>query len=91
MAAAITGSGERPSIKELKNALHTRCSQGSSDRLYTQHDLLEMDVIPDHSITLLMECVNALLNEKLMNVLVRDGQPVWKVVKKVDAARYVQI
>ncbi|KAI9672349.1 MAG: 34-kDa subunit of RNA polymerase III (C) [Caeruleum heppii] len=88
MAAVPAAAGEPSSIKELKNALHTRCSQAPSDKLFTQEDLLDMGVIPDRDPAVLIQCVNELLGEKLMNVLIKGSLPLWRVVKKVDADRY---
>ncbi len=68
-------------------ALYNRCAQGPTNALYYQDDLLKLDVIPGRNGVVLLECVQALVNEGLLKVHLLDGHMAWKVVNEEDAAR----
>ncbi|CAO1605614.1 34-kDa subunit of RNA polymerase III (C) [Xanthoria calcicola] len=73
---------------EIKNALYARCASLSAETVFSQHDLLDLGVIPDKDIKLLLQCTQELTREGLFKLLTRDGRACWRVVKKEDAEKY---
>ncbi|KAI9790567.1 MAG: 34-kDa subunit of RNA polymerase III (C) [Piccolia ochrophora] len=88
MASSLADPIGKSSITELKNALYACCLQAAPDKLFAQEDLLDTGVIPRNDVNTLLECVQALLNEGHLKLLVRDNANVFKVVAKEDAQRY---
>ncbi|MCJ1251321.1 34-kDa subunit of RNA polymerase III (C) [Trapelia coarctata] len=76
------------SPQELYNALYASCARQPEDKVFNQHDLLALGVIPNNNLNELMNCVNKLSQNKLFKTLLKDGIPCWKVVKKEEAAKY---
>ena len=84
-AAAVEATPSSP--QELYNALYASCARQPEDKVFNQHDLLALGVIPDNDLNELLKCVNKLAQNKLFKTLVKDGVPCWKVVKKEEAAK----
>lgn len=75
--------------KGMKNALYARCASLPVERVFTQHDLISFKIIPDDDVNQLLSCTRQLTIEGLFKLMVKEGRPCWKVVKKEDAAKYV--
>lgn len=73
------------SPQELYNALYASCASQPEDKLFNQHDLIALNVIPNNDLTELMNCVNKLSQNMLFKMLVKEGIVYWKVVKKEEA------
>jgi len=83
---AVAAARTTPSSpQELYNALYASCASQAEDKVFNQHDLLALNVIPNNDLTELMNCVNQLSQDKLFKMLLKDGIPCWKVVKKEEA------
>lgn len=78
------------SQKMLKNALYARCANLPADRIFSQNDLLSLEVIPNNDLDQLLSCTRQLTKEGLFKLMSRDGRACWKVVKRDDAAKYSQ-
>ena len=78
------------SPNEIKNALYARCANLGADKVYTQRDLLAFQIIPNDDLNELHSCTRQLMKEGLFKLMKQDGRTCWKVVKKEDAAKYVQ-
>ncbi|KAL8822997.1 MAG: hypothetical protein Q9191_006278 [Dirinaria sp. TL-2023a] len=76
------------SPKELQNALYASCASQPADKIFDQHDLLALGVIPRDDLGLLLSCTRQLTKEGLLKVMTKDGVACWRVVKKEDAAKY---
>ncbi|KAH0562189.1 hypothetical protein GP486_003111 [Trichoglossum hirsutum] len=86
--ASSAGSASAENLR-LKKALYEKCLQAPANQLFNQHDLLDMGIIPGGNPTILMQCVQALMDEGLAKVLVQpDGSAVWRMVKQEDANKY---
>ncbi|KAL9000239.1 MAG: hypothetical protein Q9169_001141 [Polycauliona sp. 2 TL-2023] len=79
-------SGSSP--LEIKNALYARCASLPSETVFSQHELLGLEIIPNKDIKLLLQCTQELTSEGLFKLLTRDGRACWRVVKKEDAQKY---
>ncbi|KAL8757492.1 MAG: hypothetical protein Q9199_002185 [Rusavskia elegans] len=73
---------------EIKNALYARCASLPAETVFSQHDLLDLGIIPNKDIKLLLQCTQELTGEGLFKLLTRDGRACWRVVKKEDAQKY---
>ncbi|KAL8913255.1 MAG: hypothetical protein Q9171_001902 [Xanthocarpia ochracea] len=73
---------------EVKNALYARCASLAADTIFSQHDLLNLGIIPNKDIKLLLQCTQELTGDGLFKLLTRDGRACWRVVKKEDAQKY---
>ena len=78
----------KAALEELCNALYASCATHSVDKLFSQDDLLSLNVIPDGDLPQLIDCLNALTNQGLFKLMNQDGRVLWKVVKREDAAKY---
>ena len=85
--AAKGPRGTEADIEYYSTALHVACQGQGSGKLFTQDEMISLGVIPDGSLELLTECLNALGNEGLLKLMVKDGKPCWKTVSKEDAAK----
>ncbi|KAI9773140.1 MAG: 34-kDa subunit of RNA polymerase III (C) [Geoglossum simile] len=86
MASSSTGSAGNSG---LGKALYEKCLQAPTGQLFNQHDLLDMGIVPGGNPTILMQCVQALMDEGLAKVLIQsDGSAVWRMVKQEDANKY---
>lgn len=80
-----------PSLKEIKNALYARCASLPTERVFTQGDLLSFQIIPHDDLQKLLSSTKQLTKEGLFKLMTKDGRACWKVVKREDAAKFVQI
>lgn len=76
------------SQKELKNALYARCANQPAERVFSQNDLLSLNVIPNNDLQQLLLCTRQLTKDGLFKLWSRDGRACWRVVKRDDAAKY---
>ena len=81
---------EVPSAEELSKALYASCASQSPDEIFDQDHLLSLEVIPDKDVTLLLSCVQQLVNDGLFKIMKKDRQICWKIIKRDDAAKYVK-
>jgi|SRR5579862_3046997 len=89
MASSSTGSASAGN-SGFKKALYEKCLQAPTGQLFNQHDLLDTGIIPGGNPTILMQCVQALMDEGLAKVLIQpDGSAVWRMVKQEDANKYI--
>lgn len=72
--------------REICPALYAALLQ-HPDKLLTQQDLLDMNVVPHANVELLSDCMNSLYAQRRVTSYTRDGQLLWKVVQPKDAAR----
>ena len=79
------------SPKELKMALYARCASLEEGRVFSQDDLLSFNIIPDNNVQQLLIHTKQLAKDGLFKVMSKDNKICWKVVKKADAAKYVQL
>ena len=75
------------SLKELQNALYASCASQPAEKIFDQHDLLALGVIPKDDLGLLLSCTRQLTKEGLLKVMTKNGAACWRVVKKEDAAK----
>ena len=86
------GSSSGGAVAGLKQALYEKCLQAPVNQLFNQNDLLDMGIIPGGNPTMLMQCVQALMDEGLAKVLIQpDGSAVWRMVKQEDANKFAPI
>ncbi|MCJ1348449.1 34-kDa subunit of RNA polymerase III (C) [Peltigera leucophlebia] len=78
------------SPKMLKNALYARCANLPAESIFSQDDLLSLDVIPGNDLEQLLSCTRQLTKEGLFKLMSKDGRACWKVVKRDDAAKCVK-
>ncbi|TPX16027.1 uncharacterized protein E0L32_000361 [Thyridium curvatum] len=84
------GSEDPTKIEILKESLYDACAAaGSTNRVFTQADFMNFDIIPDGNINTLMRVVQELSNEKLFKP-VGDGRGGvnWKYRSQEDAHKY---
>lgn len=62
-------------------------SNGDEDRLYTQYDLFELDVIPNRDPQLLLKTVQSLTNDKLLIVVSIQGGLAWRYRSREEAKK----
>lgn len=77
------------SPNEIKNALYARCANLGAEKVYSQRDLLAFKIVPKDDLNELLSCTKQLTKEGLFKLMSKDGKACWKVVKKEDAAKYV--
>ena len=80
----ISGPG---APKELCNALYSSCTTYPAEKLFTQEDLLSLNIVPNGNLEMLGLCVNQLLVDGLFKLMQSNNKLYWKVVKKEDAAK----
>ncbi|KAI9734243.1 MAG: 34-kDa subunit of RNA polymerase III (C) [Cirrosporium novae-zelandiae] len=85
--ATTSTSDEAKDLKILQDELYARCNQEPPDHLFDQKELLSFDIIPSGDLMILVKVINALVNHDLFRVFKKDGQALWKLVKKEDAAK----
>lgn len=79
-----------PSPIMLKNALYARCANLPAESIFSQDDLLSLEVIPRNDLEQLLSCTRQLTKEGLFKLMSKDGRACWKVVKRDDAAKCVK-
>lgn len=77
------------SQKDLKNALYAHCASLATEKVFNQQDLISLKIIPNDDVNQLLSCTRQLTKDGLFKLMIKDGRPCWKVVKKEDAAKYV--
>ena len=80
-----------PSPKEIQNALYARCASQPADKIFDQHYLLALGVIPNDDLGRLLLCTKQLSKDGLFKVMTRGGVACWRVVKREEAARSVPV
>ena len=73
--------------KIVKNALFARCANLPAESIFSQDDLLSLDVIPCNDLEQLLSCTRQLTKDGLFKLMSKDGRACWKVVKRDDAAK----
>src|SRR5690349_11501140 len=93
MAAAKMEEGKAAKVDILKNTLYdTVIQHGSNTRLFTQSDLLDLDIIPHRNLQLLLQVIQALTNDKLLvGVTGGQGGLAWKYRSREDAKKYAPL
>jgi len=68
LASSRAGTGEdTPKVEILKDALYEEMTQhGSSERLYSQNDLISLNIIPKNDLGLLLKVVQGLCDDRLL-------------------------
>ncbi|GAB1310610.1 34-kDa subunit of RNA polymerase III (C) [Madurella fahalii] len=86
-------AGNPAKIQVLKDALYDEIRQhGSETRLFTQKDLLDLDIIPSNNITLLIQVVQGLCDDKLL--VAASNQHVglaWRWRSREEAKKYTSL
>jgi DNA-directed RNA polymerase III subunit RPC6 len=74
---------------ELASALYEKCvSDFSTEQLFYQADLLKLGVVPDGDRSLLLQCMQILVDQSLFRLLHgKDEKLAWKVVEQSDAEK----
>lgn len=79
---------DREKIQILKDALYEAArDHGSDQRLFTQRDLLDMQVIPQDNIGLLMQVIQILCDEKLFVGNTTASGLSWRWRSREDAKK----
>ncbi|PHH68484.1 hypothetical protein CDD80_7488 [Ophiocordyceps camponoti-rufipedis] len=84
--------GEAGKLAVLKEMLYERCKEAGPDNdLFSQDDLLRLDVIPNRDLLLLARVVQSLSDDKLF-ITMREasGQVLWKWRDAQEAHKYKQ-
>ena len=84
----LEGPVKPSSPKELYNALYASCASQAPNKIFSQEDLLSLNLIPRENLQDLTDCLNLLCRNGLFRVHNKGGAMCWKVVKKEDAAKY---
>ncbi|KAH6669636.1 DNA-directed RNA polymerase III subunit RPC6 [Plectosphaerella plurivora] len=91
-STATTASSTDPAkLDVLKQAIYEAMREnGEEDRLYSQYDLLDLDIIPDRDAQLLLKTVQSLTNDKLLVVVSVSGGLAWRYRSREEAKKYSQ-
>lgn len=83
----MTSAGSQ--VTELAQKLYDAClATYDTDRLFYQGDLLGLDVIPNGDVTLLLQCAQSLVDQKLFRLHQdRNDRLAWKVISQEDAEK----
>lgn len=78
-------------IQILKDALYEEIRQhGSEARLFTQKDLLDLDIIPNNDIVLLIQVIQGLCDDKLLVATeTQHAGLAWRWRSREEAKKYV--
>ncbi|KAJ6442808.1 DNA-directed RNA polymerase III subunit RPC6 [Purpureocillium lavendulum] len=84
------GDAESAKLAVWKEALYDRCRESGTD-MFSQDDLLRLDVIPNRDLMLLARVVQSLSDDKLF-ITMREasGQVLWKWRDAQEAHKYKQ-
>ena len=77
-------------VKELASQLYDACrDQFDADHSFFQEDLLGLGVVPPNDLSLLMQCAQSLVNDKLFRLheSTTSKRLVWKLVARDDAEK----
>lgn len=89
-AAAAGGDADTAKLSVWKQALYEQCKETFPENgLFSQDDLLRLDVIPNRDLMLLARVIQSLSNDKLF-VTFREssGQVSWKWRDSQEAHKY---
>jgi DNA-directed RNA polymerase III subunit RPC6 len=89
----LEGDSDAAKLAVWREALYERVKEtGRENDLYSQDDLLKLDVIPNRDAVLLLRIVQSLTDDKLF-VTMREasGQVFWKWRDAQEAHKYVQL
>lgn len=91
MPTLVPADGEAATAKlsVWKEALYDRCRESGSD-MFSQDELLRLDVIPNRDLMLLARVVQSLSDDKLF-ITMREasGQVLWKWRDAQEAHKYI--
>ena len=87
MAATMSTAKNGQTSQELYNALYASCASQIENKVFSQQQLLSLNIIPNNDVNQLLACTQRLTSNGLFKLMMKDGRPCWKVVKKEDAAR----
>ncbi|POR31669.1 Putative DNA-directed RNA polymerase III subunit rpc6 [Tolypocladium paradoxum] len=90
--AGAGGDADTAKLAVWKEALYERCKEaGPGNDLFSQDDLLRLDVIPNRDLLLLARVVQSLSDDKLF-ITMREasGQVLWKWRDAQEAHKYKQ-
>lgn len=87
---SVDGDASTAKLAVWKEALYDRCRESGSD-MFSQDELLRLDVIPNRDLMLLARVVQALSDDKLF-ITMREasGQVLWKWRDAQEAHKYVR-
>jgi len=87
MAAAGPSGGNDTAA--IASKLYEECRNNyDPDQLFYQQDLLNMGVIPGNDLSLLLQCTQWLVDQKLFRLLHgKDDRLAWKVISQEDAEK----
>ncbi|CAM1504400.1 Fc.00g019910.m01.CDS01 [Cosmosporella sp. VM-42] len=87
---AVEGDAESAKLGVWKEALYERCRDSGTD-MFSQDDLLRLDVIPNRDLMLLARVVQSLSDDKLF-ITMREGSGavLWKWRDAQEAHKYKQ-
>ncbi|OIW23910.1 RNA polymerase Rpc34 [Coniochaeta ligniaria NRRL 30616] len=92
MASRAAGE-DTPKVEILKDALYEEMTQhGSSDRLYNQNDLINLNIIPKNDLSLLLKVVQGLCDDRLL-IATSDNRMgiAWRYRSREDAKKYTSL
>lgn len=81
------------STAQLASELYDACL-GSfvPDQLFYQQDLLGLGVVPNNDLSLLLQCTQSLVDQRLFRLLQgKDERLAWKIISREDAEKYVHM
>lgn len=90
VAASAGGDSETAKLQVLKQALYDRCKDVAAENdMFSQDELLRLDVIPNRDAALLMKVIQLLSNDKLF-ITMREssGNVLWKWRDAQEADKY---
>ncbi|KAL4779421.1 RNA polymerase Rpc34 [Aspergillus varians] len=86
MASAGPSGG---SVTELASRLYNACIQNFAiDHLFYQQDLLEQNIIPKNDLSLLLQCTQSLVDQRLLRLHQgKNDRLAWKIIAREDAEK----
>ncbi len=92
MSRAAGGDADAAKLAVWKEALYEKCKEAAPENdMFSQDDLLRLDVIPNKDLLLLARVVQSLSDDKLF-ITMREasGQVLWKWRDAQEAHKYVE-
>lgn len=92
MSRAAGGDADAAKLAVWKQALYEKCKDAAPENdMFSQDDLLRLDVIPNKDLLLLARVVQSLSDDKLF-ITMREasGQVLWKWRDAQEAHKYVR-
>lgn len=85
---ASTATTDPAKLDVIKQAVYeVMVANGGEERLYTQYDLFEFDVIPNRDPQLLLKTVQSLTNDKLLIAVNVQGGLAWRWRSREEAKK----